>query len=244
MANKEAEEQGAVPAYVAWKTFLSFIEHIKKTVIPPRIDNSMMPPGMSGGTRSHLRSALKFLGLIRDDGYVTEKLKGLVGAYGTDSWAEALGEVLSTAYIPVVGDLDLDAGTAQQLTEQFRRAGHVDGDTLDRCIRFYLAAMRAAGYTLSPHFAARLNRPLPKRPGKKAKDKKGADEDETGDDTMTPADPKPAQGMRRFTIPIPRKADAVIMVPHDLTQREWELVNTSVRAFVALNTEEEDAAQK
>src|SRR5438105_14518201 len=100
-------EKGSLPPYLPWKALLNFIVHLQKTVVPPRIDSSMMPSGMSGGTRSQLRMTLKFLGLIDDTDRVTDQFRNLIKAYGTEDWGDTLGEIVSSAYRRITNGLDL-----------------------------------------------------------------------------------------------------------------------------------------
>jgi hypothetical protein len=61
-----------------------------------------------------------------------------------------LGEILQTAYRPVLNDLNLPTATPMQLNESFKAAG-ASGDTVRRCVSFYLAAAKDSGQSLSPY---------------------------------------------------------------------------------------------
>jgi hypothetical protein len=156
MAKQKSKEEGSRPiaAYIPFKTFGAFIDKLHGTAVPPNIDSSVLRH-MSGSMRSQLMSALRFLGLIDANGNTTESLRALVKAYKTDKWRDVLQHILYEAYDEVVGNVDLDTGTGANLDEAFRSRGSVDGQMLDKAVRFYLAALREVGQAFSPHFASR-----------------------------------------------------------------------------------------
>jgi len=141
------------PPYVPWSTLQGFLKRLASTAVPDKIDSSLMV-GMSGSTRSHLVSAMRFLGLISADGSVTEPLLELTGVT-PDRFPTELAAVLKVAYSDIVGDLNIEAATSSQLKDAFRTRGHVDGQMAEKAIRFFLTAMKEAGQPLSPHFFGR-----------------------------------------------------------------------------------------
>src|SRR5690242_16890772 len=114
-------ENGAVstPPYIPFATFRAFIETLKNTTIPPRIDSSVTPT-MSGQMRGALSSCLLFLGLIDKERNVTHALKPLVDAFGTEDWRPSLSTVVLPAYLSIIGDLEIARATGGQLVEHFR----------------------------------------------------------------------------------------------------------------------------
>ncbi len=149
-----SKEETARPPYVPFQTFLGFIGKLSKTALPPAIDASLMT-SMSGATQSHLRVALRFLGMIQGPGIVTDRLRAVVKAHGTSTWPEALGNAISEAYGEILAGVDLDSGTIAQLKEAFRTRGKAENQVLDKAVRFYLSAMQEAKLTISPHFEPR-----------------------------------------------------------------------------------------
>ena len=152
MSSDDAPEK-APPAYIPFGTFINFIERLKNTAIPGQIDNSVMP-NLAGGVRGSVRSALRFLGLTDTNDTVNTTFRELVQAHGTESWGEALGSVIDTAYAPVLNGLDLSGATPTQLNGKFRAAGST-GQMADKAIRFLLAALESAGRPFSPHLKVR-----------------------------------------------------------------------------------------
>jgi len=227
--SEKVNEIQKTPPYAPWKTFLNFIERLKTTAVPPRIDTSMMA-SMSGATRSQLMSCLKFLGLIDGGGNVSESLRRLVKAYGTESWKETLSEVIFEAYGEIMTEIDLDSATSAQLDERFRTAAGLEGQMLEKAVRFYLAALDESGTTYSPHFKVRkfsgdsARKKARPRSSTKTTDPSG----ETPDEVNTASLP----GTAKFSFPIPGKSMATIIVPRELEEEDWDMVDAMVRAYV------------
>ena len=151
-ANKKAEM--IAPPYVAFKTLKNFVRGLK-AAIPSRIDKSVMP-SMSGGAQSQILTALKYLKLTDAAGAPQNLLVRLVQSDGAEHqacWREAL-----EAY-PFIADmhLDLSTATSHQLEEAFEKLA--SGDTVRKCIVFFIPAAKEAGIKLSPFF---------KEPGKRS----------------------------------------------------------------------------
>src|SRR6185437_17013497 len=98
MANAGAETaQGAkkpIPPYVAYKTFINFVNGLKQG-IPARIDKSVM--NLSGAAQSQLIYALRFFDLIEADGKPKESLSRLVNSEGAER-KKILKEMTVRAY--------------------------------------------------------------------------------------------------------------------------------------------------
>lgn len=226
MTEKTKEFKRIIP-YIPFKTFKGFINRLHTTVPPPVIDISVLQH-MSGSMRSQLMSALRFLHLIEANGLVTNKLKSLVKAYKTESWTTEFRNVLFDAYAEVVCDLDLDAGTGAQLDDAFRKNGNVDGQMLDKAVRFYLAALKEISTTYSPHFGARKSR---RTTGSGRKSKKKS---KSGTDELEDLDREPRAGANaaRFRIAIPGKRDCLIVLPSNLDEQDVEMVKAVLDAYV------------
>ncbi len=147
MAQEAKQTEKVVPPYVAYKTFRGFIDRVR-IALPNRIDRSVMGNKMSGAIQGQLISTMKFLGLIGDQGHPTEKLARLAKSEGAER-QKALGEALTTAYGFLQG-VDLRSVTARQLHEQFDGTG-AQGQTIRKCIAFFVSAAKDAGLPLSPY---------------------------------------------------------------------------------------------
>lgn len=235
MARVSEEERRALPPYIPFKSFLGLIDRLQQTAIPSRIDVSLLR-NYSGSVGRQLIAALKFLGLIEDGGAVTARLKQVVKAYGTPEWKEAIGDTIITAYLEVMrGVEDIDAMTPAQLDGVFRNYG-ADGDVLRKCVSFWIAGMLSAGYSVSPHI---LNKPRAKaergrRPRRNSRPQAESEEqgrDRGNGDTIDVM--LPPLGTVRFTVPIPDKNPASMLLPPDLTVEDWDMVSTMVKAYIA-----------
>lgn len=220
MAKNEIQRQ-PLPPYVSFKTFEGFIQKLHDTAVPERVDTSLLR-SYSGSVGRQLIATLKYLGLIEDSGRVTGKLEALAKSYGTSEWQQQVGDTISDAYVNVVGDLNLDVATHGQLVEKFKAQG-ADGQVLQKCVAFYIAALRNAGLTFSPYIAERPRG----RPARRSKTREGIEEQPAADT------PQPQPGTVRFSFPIPDKSPATIFLPADLAGEDWEMIDNMVRAYIA-----------
>jgi hypothetical protein len=104
----------------------------------------------SGTIQSQLLLALKYLGLLTDAGRPTDRLHRLVGSHGVER-RNILRELVHSAYAFVFGGgFKLESATTHQAEELFASTG-ASGETVRRCLSFFLAAARAAGIPVSPY---------------------------------------------------------------------------------------------
>jgi hypothetical protein len=220
------EERQPLPPYIPLKTFQGFIQKLKDTVIPERIDSTLLR-SYSGSVGRQITAALKFLGMVDGNNFTTDKLKAAVKVYGTPQWNEDFGEIFSEAYSDLIGDLNLDVATYGQLADRFRAWG-ADGQVLQKCITFYLAMTRNIGWTISPHIISR-ERPRNDR-GNRTRTKKaeGANAKDIPDEAAGAG-----SGSVRFSFPIPEKSTASLILPTDLVTDDWEMIDSMVRAYIS-----------
>lgn len=146
------KDQKSVPPYVSYKTLINFLDNLKSQAIPQRLDRSVpILQSMSGGNQNQLKSALRYLNLITENDDTTAALEKLVHSEG-EQREQALKEILMPAY-PFIFEngLELERATHRQLEERFAATG-TTGETLRKCVAFFLKAAKAAGIKLSPHF--------------------------------------------------------------------------------------------
>jgi hypothetical protein len=136
-----------VPPVVAFRTLKNFWRSLSQG-IPSHVDRSVMP-SQSGAGQTQIIHALRYLGLVRSDGSPTSSLTLLVKADGTE-FQKALRDVLTEAY-PFLANkqIDLTHTTMQQLEGEFKKLG-ASGDTIRKCITFFIPAAKEAGIPLSP----------------------------------------------------------------------------------------------
>lgn len=227
--NKGSEESRPLPPYIPFKTFTNFVQKLSETVIPERIDSSLLR-SYPGSVARQLKAALRYLKLIDGDGNTTSTLVDVVKSYGTGTWKQMLADMLADAYQPVLDGLNLDTGTLGQLQQKFRNQG-ADGQMLQKCITFYLSALREAELTFSPHFVERVRRAERKpRERKKPTDARSQGQPGAGEEPETQV--PPTGGTVKFSFPIPDKPAATIFLPADLAAEDWEMIDSMIRAYV------------
>ena len=138
-----------IPPYVSYRTFDNFLQELSIRGLPGRIDRSILA-SKSGTVQSQLLLAFRYLDLITDLGHPTEKLQGLAKSDGR-ARKTLLREILKGSYEFIFdSDVDLSAATSNQMEELFQKTG-ASGETVRRCIAFFLAAARNAGIPCSPY---------------------------------------------------------------------------------------------
>jgi hypothetical protein len=92
--------------------------------------------------------ALRFLGLIEDQGRPTQRLKELVDAHGAGRWSAALLELLRLEYAPMFA-IDLETATPSHFNEAFREAFPAADAVVQKCVTFFLYAANDAEVKIS-----------------------------------------------------------------------------------------------
>jgi Family of unknown function (DUF5343) len=143
----ERARSSGTPPYTSYRTFRTFIEDLQEHGVPSRIDRSVLTR-FSGVVGTQLMHALRFLGLIEDDGRPTQRLKELVSAHATAHWPEKLLERLRQEYAPMFA-IDLETATPSHFNEAFRRAFPAAEAVVQKCVTFFLYAASDAGVKIS-----------------------------------------------------------------------------------------------
>lgn len=143
----ERTRSSGTPPYTSYRTFKTFIEDLHEHGVPSRIDRSVLTR-FSGVVGTQLMHALRFLGLIEDDGRPTERLKALVKAHGTGNWSERFLELLRHEYAPMFA-IDLETATPSHFSEAFRKAFPAADAVVQKCVTFFLYAANDAGVKIS-----------------------------------------------------------------------------------------------
>ena len=135
------------PPYTSYRTFKTFIEDLRERGVPSRIDRSVLTR-LSGVVGTQLMHALRFLGLIEDDGGPTQALRELVNAHGAGHWPETLLELLRRRYAPMFA-IDLETATPSHFNQAFRKAFPAADAVVQKCVTFFLYAANDAGVKIS-----------------------------------------------------------------------------------------------
>src|SRR5712672_4905 len=93
-----------VPPYLSFSTFTGFLDALRVSGVPTRVDRSIMA-AKSGSTQVLLLSAIRYLGLASDNGIPTPELERLVQSEARQQ-QEVWHRILSRAY-PTLFKLDL-----------------------------------------------------------------------------------------------------------------------------------------
>jgi hypothetical protein len=146
MATTTNTAKTAAPPYVPFKSLTNFIEKTPPQTLPPQVDRDYFH-SMAGGQRWPFMAALKWLGLIKEDGTVEPALVELVDNPATRK--DRLSQIIRSHY-QWLDALNQKKATMGALKAAF--AEHTKGSTQKKAIRFYLQAAQYAGIPLSPNF--------------------------------------------------------------------------------------------
>ena len=187
MANAGTETargaQKPIPPYVAYKTFINFVNGLKAAGIPNRIDKSIIR--LSGAAQSQLIYALRFFDLIDADGKPKESLTRLVNSEGAER-KKLLKEMTLRGYSFVFSsELDLNTATGKQVEELFGEHG-VQGETARKAISLFLLFAKETEIKLSPH----LKVPRTRRGGSRRRSGSGQNDQNGGDEATPIVEPK------------------------------------------------------
>ena len=143
----ERTRSSGTPPYTSYRTFKTFVEDLQEHGVPSRIDRSVLTR-FSGVVGTQLMHALRFLGLIEDDGRPTQRLRELVNAHGDGHWPATLLELLREEYAPMFA-IDLETATPSHFNEAFRKAFPAADAVVQKCVTFFLYAANDAGVKIS-----------------------------------------------------------------------------------------------
>ncbi len=150
------------PPYTSYRTFKTFIEDIREHGVPSRVDRSVLTR-FSGVVGSQLTHALRFFGLIDEEGRPTQRLRDLVDAQAAGRWPATLLALLRQEYAPIFA-IDLEAATPSHFNEAFRKAFPAADAVVQKCVTFFLYAANDAGVKISGRvLKGRKPRPLTPR---------------------------------------------------------------------------------
>ena len=227
MAEKEIELRQPLPPYIPFKTFKGVLRKLHETALPDQIDLSVLR-SYAGSVARQIIASLKYLKLIDPTGTTTEQLAKLVDSIDVpEEWKQEFGDFIWDVYRPVIGELNTDTATSKQLEQKFREAG-AEGQMLQKCVAFFVAAVTDAGVTLSPHITNRA--PRKKAAKGKARAKKAGEEPE--DEPRESGSGQLPSGLVKFVFPIPEKGAATILIPGGLMSEDWEMINAMMAAYI------------
>lgn len=175
-------ERKPLPPYLPYKTFVTFLDHLRSIGVPSHIDNSVMA-SLAGGMRSWLKAALRYMKLVDTEDAPTPRLIKLAESEGEERKVLLL-DLFKSSYSFL--KLDLKNTTPVKLKEAIVDVG-ATGETVEKIISFMVAMAKDAGVPLSPLLTTRA--PVQRRPRTKPTGSKVAsmNPDEFEDDDEIPA---------------------------------------------------------
>jgi hypothetical protein len=145
------------PPYIAYKTLKNYLDTFKSSEeLPSHIERSVMPAKMSGGNQVAVINALKFFGLISDEGVPQQDFYKLVEAESKER-EQLFRDVLTRAYSFLLTDLDIERTTSRLVVDRFKETG-LSGDSIRKAIQFFQGAAKDVGMKVSPHIKASQSR--------------------------------------------------------------------------------------
>jgi hypothetical protein len=144
----DTQEKRTAPPYLSFTTLNTFVDGLA-VHMPTRIDKSLMK-SMSGASQSALIAALDYFGLRNGD-KPSDTLVALASTSGPER-AATWKALITKGYAFLFSDgFDLKRATQGELDDKFRAEG-VTGETIRKCVAFFMAAAQAAGIDVSPRF--------------------------------------------------------------------------------------------
>lgn len=184
------KSKGGPPPYATYSSFISFINKLRDTAIPSRIDASVF--GNASGSQTYsIIATLKFLKLIDSNGAPLPALAKLVTADDEDRKAQ-MATLIKDGYPSFFTEIDLEKATSGQFDEHIRETFDSSGSTVDKIAGFFIAAATYAGISMSPLIKARKLVATSPAAGKSKKQRKASSD---GDDDENPPyiPPTPAE---------------------------------------------------
>ena len=222
------EQSKISPPYMSYGVFKSAIGALAESTVPTGPLDRRVLDNLSGADHGALISGLRFLGYVDEERRATESYRKLVSsAKEPAKFQELLAEALSK-YDSVVGDLDMEFGTAAELEKAFRDYGVPPGQMLTKTIRFYIKALQEIGIKVSPH----IMKPKPRAPRNGAKRiERGTGRGSGGRTTLPQSSAEYVVPKGFDRMPVPGLPQAFIQFPLDLTPDQVDLFGAVVNVL-------------
>jgi hypothetical protein len=205
---------------MSWGVFKSTLDTLAEATVPTGPLDRRVLDRLSGGDHSALISGLRFLGYVDDERRATESYRKLITMSNDPvKFRELLTDTISAKYDSIIGNLDVEFGTAAEVEKAFKQYGVPAGQMLNKTIRFYVKALTECGVTVSAH----ITKPKPRTPrnGGKRADKTNAVP--TGPEYLIP------RGFDRM--PVPGLPQAFIQFPLNITPEQVDLFGAVVNVL-------------
>lgn len=176
------------PPYATFSAFINFLNKLRDTGVPSRIDPSVF--GNASGSLSYsIISALKFLKLIDESGAPSQQFIDLVNAKD-EARGALLKPIIQKSYPSLFkSPVHLTSMTAGQFDEHMRQEYGVSGSTVDKVALFFISASKVAEITISTHLLNRKPVATSSTAKKSAKQRRRDAGEDSGDDDLPPPPP-------------------------------------------------------
>lgn len=193
-------EKRPAPPYFPWPALPALVQRMATHGPPTRIDKSYLD-NQSGGMQTAILSGLRWLGLIHEDGRLTDTFIQLAEADEADR-KEAIANLLRSRYGPII-ELGTQNTTQLELEDAFKTEFGAQGETRRKGISFYLKAAAYAGVPVSRNWK-------PPRSTVARSTKRKAGQRRTGGEEATPSNNSQPRGdlRRRYVEMLMAKAEA------------------------------------
>jgi hypothetical protein len=133
--------------YAPPSAVLAVINHYKNRDVPPSVTlTNLQQIGVTEGLAPRTMAALKFLGLLQDDGTTTDQFRALRYA-SHDDYRSVLAGILEAAYKGVLDHVELATAGDRELNNAF--IPYSPGAQRSRMITLFQALAKEAGWTLA-----------------------------------------------------------------------------------------------
>lgn len=223
------------PPYATFSAFLNFLNKLRDTTVPSRIDPSVF--GNASGSISYsIIAALKVLKLIGADGTPTQAFIDLVNA-DEEARKPLLRAAMANAYPSMLdGSFDISKATSGQFDEHLRERYEAKGSTIDKVASFFIAAANYTDVPLSQLVKDRKpSSPSPSSGKSRKQRKQAADPYSSSPPVFTPPPPVTEKALEYKLVDLMTEAmdkpdvmQAIITVVTFLKAREAEQKKTVV----------------
>jgi hypothetical protein len=195
----EDKNMATMPPYISPGTFRNFLDSVKKTGLPGRVDKSVpFIASKSGLVQGQLQAALEFLGLISEKGIPTQRFHDLCTKQAPEEISNIRQEMVRSAYPFLFDNFDLERATTNQIGEAFKTHAKVSASSMQfRCVAFFVAIAKDSGIKVSPHIKATNLQPKPTKETKTSSIGNRTDQskdEELNDNGLGDEKPLPAGG--------------------------------------------------
>src|SRR3972149_5252224 len=158
MADEKTETR-PTPPYLPYRTLKGYIEGLKASGLPGKIDRTILR-NRSGTGQTLLLKALEYLGMITGDGTPTQVLQHIVTCTDNAERELFLRDVLMARYPFLFNEgFSLQNATPSLIQPAFEKATGISGDTTRKVVAFFLAAAQDAQLPISSYLKVRPGRP-------------------------------------------------------------------------------------